>query len=184
MRDATAWVCGIAAGLCLTGCRAAPGLAPTMGGDTVKIEVTSAAFAQEGDIPAKYTCDGDDVSPPLSWAAGPEGTRSYALIMDDPDAPMGIWVHWVAWNIAGTSLAEGVKGDAPTPPQGTNSGKRIGYGGPCPPRPTGTHRYDFKVYALDTDLDLPPATTKDDLLKRIQGHVLGQGELVGRYKRP
>jgi Raf kinase inhibitor-like YbhB/YbcL family protein len=184
MRGAAKWASVMAAGLCLGGCRAAPEVAPVAGGDGVKIEVTSTAFENEGDIPAKYTCNGDNVSPPLAWSPGPPGTRAYALIMDDPDAPVGTWVHWVAWNIAGTALAEAVEADDAATPQGTNSGKKVGYAGPCPPRPTGTHRYYFKVYALDAPLALPSTTTKDGLLKAMESHVLAQGELMGRYKQP
>lgn len=145
-----------------------------------KLSVTSSAFASEGAIPAKYTCDAAELSPPLAWSAGPAGTRSHALVMDDPDAPAGTWVHWVAWNLAGNALEE----DACKRPglaQGTNSWGRIGYGGPCPP--AGTHRYVFKLYALDRELALAPSTTKDDLLDAIEGHVLAQGELMGKYAR-
>jgi Raf kinase inhibitor-like YbhB/YbcL family protein len=170
-------------GLSLAGCRATPGPALTSGGETVKLEVTSAAFAHEGDIPAKHTCDGDDVSPPLAWTPGPAGTLSYALVMDDPDAPGGTWVHWVVWNIAAPSLPEALGRDVMAPAQGTTSWRRVGYGGPCPPPPTGTHRYYFKVYALDTILDLSAVTSKDGLLEAMAGHVLGQGELMGRYRR-
>ena len=137
-------------------------------------------------IPHKYTCDGSDVSPPLSWSAVPAKTKSLALIADDPDAPKGTWVHWVAWSIPVTvhDLEEGVpKRD--TSPNGMKQGmtdfRSIGYGGPCPP--SGTHRYFFKLYALDTTLNLPPSTTKKDLEKAMQGHVLAQSELMGRYAR-
>jgi Raf kinase inhibitor-like YbhB/YbcL family protein len=147
-----------------------------------KLVVESSVFKAGGSIPEKYTCDGDDVSPPLSWSAGPAGTAAYALIMDDPDAPMGTWVHWVAWNLPGTSLPAGVPKEARHADgtrQGHSSWKRAGYGGPCPP--SGTHRYVFRVYALDARLDLPDATDKAALLGAIEGHVLAQGELVGRY---
>jgi Raf kinase inhibitor-like YbhB/YbcL family protein len=148
------------------------------------LDVTSIAFTHEGEIPREFTCDGADVSPPLEWAEGPEGTASYALIMDDPDAPGRTWVHWVAWNIPEPRLTDGI------PPrdllddglaQGTNSWTRIGYGGPCPP--SGTHRYFFKVYALDSTLSLPATTRKEDLLQAMDGHILAQGELMGRYER-
>ncbi|MCH8164750.1 MAG: YbhB/YbcL family Raf kinase inhibitor-like protein [Planctomycetes bacterium] len=145
------------------------------------IDVTSSAFEHEGSIPSKYTCDGEDVSPPLTWSTGPQRTSSYALIMDDPDAPGQTWVHWVAWNIPGTSLPEAVKPDATDIAQGMNSWPRTGYGGPCPP--SGTHRYFFKVYALDTRLDLPAKTTKQALLDAMDGHILAQGELMGTYAR-
>jgi Raf kinase inhibitor-like YbhB/YbcL family protein len=172
-----------AVGLCLTGCVSPTAEVTVTGSDVAKIDVTSTAFAHEGEIPSRYTCDGGDVSPPLAWTPGPAPTRSYALIMDDPDAPSGTWVHWVAWNIAGTTLEEAAKGAAGEPSQGTNSGKRTGYSGPCPPSSTGAHRYYFKMYALDTTLDLPTGTTKDALMQAMAGHVLTQGALMGWYKR-
>jgi len=150
------------------------------------IKVTSSAFEPEGMIPAKYTCDGQDISPPLQWDAVPEGAESIALISDDPDAPMGTWVHWVLFNLPPNTkaLAENIPPDKTLPNgavQGTSDFGRIGYGGPCPP--SGTHRYFFKIYALDKIVDLPPGTRKRDLLKAMEGHVLGQGELMGKYKR-
>lgn len=148
------------------------------------LEVTSSVFEHEMAIPAKYTCDGEDVSPPLAWSAGPDGTACYALIMDDPDAPMGTWVHWVAYNLAVTSLAEGVSAkDRPASDlsEGLSSWKTAGYGGPCPP--SGTHRYFFKVYALDAELSFAAAPTKEDLLKAMEGHILAQGELMATYAR-
>lgn len=150
------------------------------------MELKSLAFEAGGIIPKKYTCDGPDVSPPLSWADVPAGTKSLALIADDPDAPMGTWVHWVAWNIPATGRA--LEEDVPTRDvlpngmkQGTTDFRRIGYGGPCPP--SGTHRYFFKLYALDTTLNLPPSTTKKDLEKAMQGRILKQAELMGKYAR-
>ncbi len=146
------------------------------------LSVRSGAFTHEGTIPAKYTCEGRDISPPLEWDAGPKGTASYALIMDDPDAPRGTWVHWVAWNIQATSLPEDASRSARPPfPQGRNSWPKAGYGGPCPP--SGTHRYYFKVYALDRDLELPAETDKNTLLAAMKGHVLDQGELMGKYAK-
>lgn len=150
------------------------------------MELKSSAFEAGGVIPAKYTCEGPDVSPPLSWSDVPTGTKTLALIMDDPDAPMGTWVHWVAWNIPATarSLDEDIpKGDtlANGMKQGTTDFRRIGYGGPCPP--SGTHRYFFKLYALDTTLNLPNSTTKKDLERAMQGHILKQAELMGTYRR-
>ncbi len=148
--------------------------------------LTSSVFTHGAMIPKDYTCDGRDVSPPLSWGEPPEKTQSFALIMDDPDAPMGTWVHWVIYNIPATArgLAEGVPTDADLPDgsrQGRNSWRRIGYGGPCPP--SGTHRYFFKLYALDTVLTLASGATKDELLKAMEGHILAQVELMGRYSR-
>jgi Raf kinase inhibitor-like YbhB/YbcL family protein len=156
------------------------------GGKKMDIKITSTAFAEASMIPKRYTCDGEDVSPPLAWTGVPEATRSLALICDDPDAPMGTWVHWVLFNIP----AE-VKG-LPTnvPPKkviesgakhGLNDFRKFGYGGPCPPG--GTHRYYFKLYALDTELELEPGITKAQLLKAMEGHALAQGQLMGRYKR-
>ena len=150
------------------------------------IKITSSAFEDGGLIPAKYTCDGADISPPLQWDAVPESTKSIALICDDPDAPMGTWVHWVIFGLPADirELAEDVPPDKTLPNgarQGTSDFGRIGYGGPCPP--SGTHRYFFKIYALDRELDLPAGARKRDLLKAVEGHILGQGELVGKYKR-
>ncbi|MCH6558228.1 MAG: YbhB/YbcL family Raf kinase inhibitor-like protein [Nitrospirae bacterium] len=150
------------------------------------MELKSSAFEAGDLIPAKYTCDGSDVSPPLSWSDAPSGTQSFALISDDPDAPRGTWVHWVAWNIPATSrsLDEGLPKQDSLPngmKQGTTDFRRVGYGGPCPP--SGTHRYFFKLYALDTSLNLPSSTTKAALEKAMQGHILKQGELMGVYRR-
>lgn len=155
-------------------------------GKAMDIKITSLAFDEGGMIPPKYTCDGDDVSPPLKWTSVPEGAKSIALISDDPDAPVKTWVHWVIYNIpAGdTELAENVPPDKVLPNgarQGITDFRRIGYGGPCPP--SGTHRYFFKIYALDTEPDLEPGATKDDLLRAMQGHILAQGQLMGKYKR-
>lgn len=150
------------------------------------MQLKSPAFEAGGMIPAKYTCDGPDVSLPLRWADPPAGTKSFALIADDPDAPVGTWVHWVVWNIPAdaSGLDENVPKTASLPSgaqQGTTDFRRIGYGGPCPP--SGTHRYFFKLYALDTILELPSSTTKRDLEGAMQGHILGQAELMGQYRR-
>lgn len=150
------------------------------------LSIRSGAFNQGGMIPSKNTCDGSDVSPPLSWSKGPEGTVSYALVADDPDAPAGTWVHWVLYNVpaAKTSLAENVakvKKLEDGSMQGMNDFRKIGYGGPCPPG--GTHRYFFKIYALNEALKVEPGLTKKQLLKEIEGHVLAQGELMGKYSR-
>jgi len=150
------------------------------------IKMSSPAFEDGGPIPPKYTCDGEDVSPPLTWAAVPEGTASIALICDDPDAPMGTFVHWVVYNLPTDTaqLEEAVPADATLPGgamQGTSDFGRIGYGGPCPP--SGTHRYFFKLYALDAKVDLEPRATKQQLLGVIEQHVLAQGQLIGTYKR-
>jgi len=150
------------------------------------IKITSSAFQDGGLIPAKYTCDGADVSPPLQWDNVPDGTKSIALICDDPDAPMGTFVHWVIFSLPAETrqLTEKVPADKILPSgarQGTSDFGRIGYGGPCPP--SGTHRYFFKIYALDAKVDLPAGARKSDLLKAMQGHILAQGQLVGKYKR-
>ncbi|MHC4217402.1 MAG: YbhB/YbcL family Raf kinase inhibitor-like protein [Planctomycetota bacterium] len=153
----------------------------------MSLVVTSSAFAHETPIPSRYTCDDQDISPPLAWTAGPVGTESYALIMDDPDAPGGTWVHWIAWNINGLELPEDEanEGMAESPlgqvRHGTNSWDRIGYGGPCPP--TGTHRYYFKVYALDRQLDLASDATKQALVAAMESHILAHGELMGTYAK-
>ncbi len=152
----------------------------------MEIKITSSAFEDGGMIPAKYTCDGADVSPPLQWDAVPEGTKSIALICDDPDAPMGTWVHWVLFNMPAEAneLAQNIPAEETLPNgamQGVSDFGRIGYGGPCPPG--GTHRYFFKVYALDTKVDLQAGADKRQLLKAMEGHILGQGQLVGKYKR-
>ncbi len=150
------------------------------------IKVSSPAFQEGGMIPERYTCDGDDISPPLNWEAVPEGTKSMALIVDDPDAPGGTFVHWVLYDLPADldGLPENLppgKGFPIGGAEGINSTNKTGYEGPCPPR--GTHRYFFKVYALDEKLNLPAGETKDRLLEAMEGHILGQGRLMGRYKR-
>jgi Raf kinase inhibitor-like YbhB/YbcL family protein len=154
---------------------------------TMSIQITSTAFADGQPIPAKYTCDGDDVSPPLQWTNAPVNTKSFALICDDPDAPVGAWVHWVAYNLPAnaTGLPEDVAKTqtiAGGAKQGLNDFRRVGYGGPCPPlgKP---HRYFFKLYALDAMLNLKPGLTKKELLKVTNGHVLAEGQLMGTYQR-
>ena len=150
------------------------------------IKITSSAFEDGGLMPSKYTCDGADVSPPLQWDGVAAEANSIALICDDPDAPMGTWVHWVLYDLPADTkeLAEDVPADATLANgarQGTTDFGRVGYGGACPP--SGTHRYFFKVYALDVKVDLPAGATKAQLLKAMEGHIIGQGELIGKYKR-
>ncbi len=150
------------------------------------MKITSSAFANNGMIPFKYTCDGEDISPPLQWEGIPDGAKSIVLICDDPDAPMGTFVHWVLYNLPPETkeLAENIPTDKELSNgtrQGTTDFRRVGYGGPCPP--SGTHRYYFKIYALDTKFDLAAGATKAQLLKAMEKHVLAQGELVGKYKR-
>ena len=150
------------------------------------IEVRSTAFEHGQPIPGRYTCDGEDLSPPLQWGLLPPGTVTLALIAEDPDAPRGTWVHWVMYNIPSEDLwlPEGVPPDSIQPDgsiQGLNDFRKIGYGGPCPP--WGTHRYYFRLLALNTRLDLPPGITRDRLLSAMEGHVIARGELMGTYSR-
>ncbi len=152
----------------------------------MNMRISSTVFEEGGMIPARYTCDGADISPPLSWSGIPEETRSLALISDDPDAPAGVWVHWVVYNIpsASTGLPERVPKEKTLTDgslQGSNDFRRIGYGGPCPP--SGTHRYFFKLYALDQRLDLAPGASKAQLLTAMEGHILGEVQLMGKYQR-
>jgi Raf kinase inhibitor-like YbhB/YbcL family protein len=151
------------------------------------IKLTSTAFQEGATIPKAHTGDGPDTSPPLEWSNPPQGTKSFALICDDPDAPAGTWVHWVIFNLPPSlqKLEEG----APTKEtlsngarQGKNDFGTIGYGGPAPPRGK-PHRYFFKLYALDMPLDLAPGATKDQLLAAMKDHVLDEGQLMGRYGR-
>jgi Raf kinase inhibitor-like YbhB/YbcL family protein len=156
------------------------------GGEKMALQITSSAFSEGRMIPKRYTCDGADISPDLSWSGVPEGTKSLALICDDPDAPVGTWVHWVLFNIppdAGGAPAEIApdKTLANGARHGTNSWKRLGYGGPCPPG--GTHRYYFKLYALDTVLELDGGITKAQLETAMKGHILAEAQLMGKYKR-
>lgn len=149
-------------------------------------ELKSAAFSSGGDIPRKFTCDGADVSPALSWTEPPEKTASLSLIADDPDAPVGTWVHWVLYDLPASAreLPEGVAKKENLDSgarQGRNDFGRIGYGGPCPP--SGTHRYFFKLYALDSEIAPPAKATKKELLEAMEGHVLEEAVLMGKYKR-
>jgi Raf kinase inhibitor-like YbhB/YbcL family protein len=153
----------------------------------MSITVTSTAFPEGQRIPARYTADDKDVSPPLAWAGVPDGTRSLALLAEDPDAPRGLWVHWVLFNLpaAARELKEGIPHDptlADGSAQGTNDFGKIGYGGPSPP-PGKPHRYFFKLYALDSKLDLKPGATRKDVLDAFKGHVLAEGQLMGTYGR-
>ncbi len=151
-----------------------------------KMKISSSAFGHEEKIPSRYTCDSQDVSPPLAWEQVPAEAKSLVLICDDPDAPMGTWVHWVFYDIP-PSLAGLPEKIAPVERpdiggvQGKNDFGRPGYGGPCPP--SGTHRYFFKLYALDTVLNLPPGRTKKQVLQAMEGHVLAEAVLMGTYSR-
>ncbi|MBN1417282.1 MAG: YbhB/YbcL family Raf kinase inhibitor-like protein [Planctomycetes bacterium] len=147
------------------------------------IALTSNAFPAGGKVPAKYTGEGADVSPPLAWTAVPPGTKEFALICDDPDAPRATpWVHWVLYKIppGATGLAEGSAGGGT---EGKNDFGRTAYGGPMPPPGHGVHHYYFRLYALGVALDLKPGATKAQLLKAMKGHVLAEGELIGTYER-
>jgi Raf kinase inhibitor-like YbhB/YbcL family protein len=152
-----------------------------------QMQLTSTAFTEGSAIPAKYTCDGKNVSPPLKWTGVPAGTKSLVLIVDDPDAPVGTWVHWVLYDlpVTATELAEDmpksqfVAGGAK---QGLNDFRHLGYGGPCPPHGKA-HWYFFKLYALEVVLDLKPGLTKKDLERAMEKHILAQGQLMGTYQR-
>ena len=156
-------------------------------GRRMKLQVTSTAFKHGEEIPGKYSCSGADVSPPLSIANVPKEAKSLVLVLDDPDAPSGTWIHWVLYGIAPTTVAipEGssAKGTSPVAAQlGKNSWGKTEWGGPCPP-PGGKHHYYFRVYAVDTGLSLPRGVSKPDIMRAIDGHILAQGELMGTFQR-
>jgi len=151
------------------------------------LNVSTSAFEEGGRIPIKYSCEGEDVSPSLQWDEPPTGTQSFALIMDDPDTPVGVFKHWVIFNIPSDSqqLAEAIRPQAQLPSgalQGKNDFGRIGYGGPCPP-PGPAHRYHFTLYALDRALDATPGASKKQVLDAMEGHILAHGQLTGTYQR-
>lgn len=151
------------------------------------MQLTSTAFADGEAIPSKYTCDGENVSPPLKWRGVPGGVKSLALIADDPDAPMGTWVHWVVFDLPATTteLPAGLPQSQYLPGgarQGLNDFKHLGYGGPCPPAGK-PHRYFFKLYALDRLLDLKPGATKKQVEQALEKHTIAQGHLMGTYQR-
>ena len=153
----------------------------------MEISLSSTAFKDGERIPAKYSCEGQDISPPLEWGEPPPGTRAFALIMDDPDAPVGVFTHWVIFNIAADSrkLVEAIPTQGQLPDgalQGKNDFGRTGYGGPCPPSGS-PHRYQFTLYALNQTLDLKAGISKEQLLSAMQGHILAQGQLTGTYQR-
>jgi Raf kinase inhibitor-like YbhB/YbcL family protein len=157
------------------------------GGKTMALELSSRSFSSGGDIPTQYTCDGKDISPELHWGEPPAGTRSFALIADDPDAPVGTWVHWVLFNLPAQTRnlpenlpkTESLENGAL---HGRNDFRKIGYGGPCPP-PGKPHHYFFKLYALDTTLNLKAGATKAEVERAMKGHILAQGEWMGMYGR-
>jgi Raf kinase inhibitor-like YbhB/YbcL family protein len=161
-------------------------VANTPKGDKLEIKLTSAAFKEGGPIPRAYTCDGVNVSPPLEWSGVPKTAKTLAIVCDDPDAPGGTWVHWVLYNLPADNI--GLVENLPATEklaaggfQGTNDFGKIGYGGPCPP--SGTHRYFFKIYALDSELPLKAGATKAELMEAMEGHVVLQGQLMGTYRR-
>ncbi len=157
------------------------------GGAAMGLELTTTAFPAGGIVPQKFTCDGPDVSPALRWTDPPAGTESFALIMDDPDAPVGTWVHWVLYDLPAKTreLSENVAKQeqlADGARQGRNDFRKIGYGGPCPP-PGPAHRYFFKLYALNAKTNLKAGANKAEVEKAMKGHILAQAELVGRFGR-
>jgi len=145
-----------------------------------KMKITSSAFQQGANIPSKFTCDGANTNPPLQISDVPSEAKSLVLIVDDPDAPSGLFTHLAVWNISPQTSTIG-EGSMPKGGQGTNDCGRAGYGGPCPP--SGSHHYYFKIFALDRELDLPFGAKRSQLDAAMKGHVVGQGELMGRYSR-
>lgn len=167
----------------LAGAACQPAPAPDPGGDAMPFKLDSPAFADGALIPVEYSCDGQNKSPQLRWSEAPANARSFALIMDDPDAPGGTFTHWVLFNVPATAggLAEA---DRTTGLSGQNSFGQTGYGGPCPPRGRGAHRYFFKLYALDVaSLNLKSGASRGELEAAIKGHVIGQAQLMGRFER-
>jgi Raf kinase inhibitor-like YbhB/YbcL family protein len=155
--------------------------------DKAEIKLTSAAFKDGEPIPRAYTCDGVNISPPLEWSGVPKSAKTIAIVCDDPDAPGGTWVHWVLYNLPADNI--GLVENLPATEtlkaggfQGKNDFGKIGYGGPCPPSGT-THRYFFRIYALDSELPLKAGATKAELMKAMEGHVVMQGQLMGTYRR-
>jgi Raf kinase inhibitor-like YbhB/YbcL family protein len=165
----------------ITACSQALEITLDAGESSMNMQLTSTAFNQGGAIPQKYTCDGEDISPPLAWTGVPAEAKSLALIVDDPDAPSGDFVHWVLYNLPAitSELPEGVQGAGL---DGKNNFNKSGYNGPCPPKGSN-HHYNFKLYALDIILDLNPGVTKREVLSAMQGHVLAQGQITATYRR-
>jgi len=165
---------------------APPQVTPAMQQQKSELRLTSTAFKEGEAIPRGYTCDGANVSPPLEWTGVPKSAKTIAIIADDPDAPGGTWVHWVLYNLSAEGLGlientpqtETLQGGGV---QGKNDFSKIGYGGPCPP--SGTHRYFFKFYALDSELALQPGATRAEVEKAMEGHIVGQAQLMGTYRR-
>jgi len=153
--------------------------------DPITLTVTSTAFQEGAAIPAEYTCEGNERVPPLAWTAPPEGTASIAVIVDDPDAPNGTWVHWVVFDLPGdlTALDADAVAALTAGTQANNSWRKVGWGGPCPPKGHGPHRYFFRVYALDTQLGLTPEASRLDVDDAMHGHILGEGVMMGTFER-
>ena len=175
------------AGVGAPGAEAQLALYPTYGPEKMAFSISSSSFPNGGDIPKKFTCDGADVSPEISWTQPPAGTQSFALIAHDPDAPSGTWTHWVLFDLPATTstLAEGVNKIDELPGgerQGRNDFRKIGYNGPCPP-PGKPHRYFFKLYALSSKLNLKPGASKQEVEQAMQGLTLGMAEWTGKYRR-
>jgi Raf kinase inhibitor-like YbhB/YbcL family protein len=152
----------------------------------MSLVLESPSFRAGETIPSKYTCDGENISPPLAWSGVPEETKSFALIVDDPDAPAGVWVHWVVYGIPAVTgeIVEKASSARKLPSgalEGTNDFRRTSYGGPCPP--SGTHRYSFRLYALDSASNLPSGASKKQVMDFMKGRILAQAELVGKYSR-
>jgi Raf kinase inhibitor-like YbhB/YbcL family protein len=176
------WSVGLCILLLLAGCKGQGDVPASEGGGVdMTIQITSTAFSLGGKIPRIYTCDDQNVSPPLAWTGVPTNTVSLALIMDDPDAPSGTWVHWVLYNLppATSSLEQGKNGGGT---DGKNDFNKIGYGGPCPPRGSN-HQYFIKIYALDSKPNLKTGATKAQLENAMRGHILAQGQMMGKYGR-
>ncbi len=179
----------LSVGLLVAGCRSRTDSppSPSPGEARPGLVLASPAFASGEPIPRKYTCDGDDVSPPLTWTNAPTATQAFALVMEDPDAPGGTWDHWVIFDIPGhaSGLSQAIPPEPRLPDgsiQGVNSWGQVGYGGPCPPEGRG-HRYFFRLYALDTRLELGAEISAARLMEAMEGHVLAQAELMGVYRR-
>ncbi len=159
------------------------------GAEAMAFTVSSDAFTDGSSIPARYSCDGSDISPPLRWSDAPSGTRSFVLIVEDPDAPVGTFIHWVVYDIP--AIKDGLQEALPPraeledgTKQGRNDFGRIGYGGPCPPRGHGIHRYFFVLKAIDIpSTGLPPGASKEDVERAIEGHILGEAHIMGTYER-
>jgi len=186
----TAFVAGVVLALLLSviaSAGTADGSSRRKGVERMSFEIRTKAFKNMEPIPARNTGDGSDVSPPMEWSNPPEGTKAFALICDDPDAPVGTWVHWVLYDVPPDvlALAEGVAKEQnvlKTAKQGINDFHRIGYDGPAPPRGK-THRYFFKLYALSKETGLGPGATKSEVLKAMEGSIVGQAQLIGTYRR-